>query len=507
MPFVPGFENDIFISYSQTDNDPVIEGRKGWVDFFEDVLKKRLTVRVRTRDGSSIQIFRDPQLRKFGKFSDQLSEKLSSSAVFVCVLSPGYVGSNWCLHELTQFCKLVGVERVIKVVKTAFDVPSTDPEAAAALAQIEDVLDCRFFKQDAATGLVKDLQPEVKDADVSDFLDTVDIVAQNLVRLLVELRGSQGGSPEPPPHASSQTIRNGNGCKTEQPVVYLAETTRDLISTRDEIRTELLQFNCRVLPEQALVQDAADLEDTIRRHLAQVSLSVHLLGENYGIIPELEQRSIPRIQYDLADELRGQKKLTQVVWLPDGITSTDPRQQSFIEHAKNTTPEFLRSKIEDLKTQIHKELNPESTNVWGDEDSDAINLSLFFHEQDWEFVSPLYSYLTFQALFKVKLPLKDASSFQNHKQFLQTSDAVLLYYGNADEEWFVNIWRLIQRQISTGRNKPVLAKAIYAGQPPTSEKRLLECDDPMIIKNYGTFTPDSLSPFIDRIKAAKGGSQ
>jgi hypothetical protein len=114
--------------------------------------------------------------------------------------------------------------------------------------------------------------------------------------------------------------------------------------------------------------------------------------------------------------------------------------------------------------------------------------------------------MTVNEMFKVKLPLKDADSFRGHKQLLQASDAVLLYYGSADEDWFVNIWRLIQRHISAGRTKPVLAKGIYAGHPPTAEKTLLESDDLVIIKNYGQFTPSCLTPFIERIRAAKGGA-
>jgi hypothetical protein len=143
--------------------------------------------------------------------------------------------------------------------------------------------------------------------------------------------------------------------------------------------------------------------------------------------------------------------------------------------------------------------------VWEDEDS--VNVSLFCHARDMESVAPLYSYLTVAEFFKVKFPLKDAQSFQSHQQLLQSSDAVIVYYGTADEDWFVNIWRLIQRQTAAGRDRPVLAKAIYAGQPPTVEKRLLESDDPMVIKNFGQFTPNIIAPFVEKIRAAKGGGR
>ena len=81
---------------------------------------------------------------------------------------------------------------------------------------------------------------------------------------------------------------------------------------------------------------------------------------------------------------------------------------------------------------------------------------------------------------------------------------MILYYGTADQDWFVNVWRLIQRHSSTGRDKPILAKAIYTGQPPTPEKDLLDADDPLVLKNYGQFTVDSIEPFVEKIHAAKG---
>lgn len=507
MAFVPGYENDIFISYSHIDNDPVIQGKPGWVDFFQDLLRKRVRVRL----GAEIEIFRDPQLRRFGKFSKQLVEKISTSAVFICVLSPRYVQSDWCLHELSQFNRLAGSDRIIKVVKTAYEAPSSDPELESLFEeifeQIQDVLDTKFYKKDEQTRLFKDLQPEVISDDIPAAIDLTDIVAQNLVELLKQLHAlHKSSSTLPKPTSGGTNVGPASQINDENQItVYLAETTKDLVDKRDEIRTELSQYNCRILPDQALPQDAGELVGKVRGYLEQSRLSVHLLGANYGAIPELEERSIPRIQYDLACDISREHQLIPLVWMPDGIAPNDERQQRFIEYVKNTSTEFLRTKIEDLKTEIHKKLAPESKNVWGDEDDGSINVSLFYHEQDRESVAPLFSYLTVGEFFRVKLPLKDAQSFAIHKQLLQSSDAVLLYYGAADEDWFVNIWRLIQRQISASRDKPVLAKAIYAGKPTTTEKTLLESEDPIVIKNYGPFTPTSLTPFIEKIKAAKEG--
>jgi len=506
MAFVPGYEDDIFISYSHTDNQPIMGSKLGWVDVFEDLLRQRLRARFREISGTEIEIFRDRQLQRFGKFSDQLADKISSSATFICILSPGYAGSTWCLRELSEFCGRGGRNRIIKVVKTAFDEPSSNPDLQALFAEIKEILDFRFYRKDEATGFFRDLQPEINPAHVPDFIDLVDELVQNLLILLKQLRITPSrGAPLPTEKRDGPVSEPVN---ENQITVYLAETTRDLADKRDEIRTELSQFNCNVLPDKPISQDPDELVDRVRRYLERSKLSVHMLGANYGVVPELEDRSIPRIQYDLANELSREGKLIQLVWMPEGLTTNDERQQRFIDDVKNDSPEYLRTKLEDLKTEILKKLAPSPTDVWRNEGTEgSINISLFCHQQDMESVAPLYSYLKLQELFRVKLPLKDTESLQDHKQVLQTSDAVLLYYGTADEDWFGNIWRLIQRQVSAGRSKPVLAKAIYAGQPSTMEKDMLIADDPLIIKNYGSFTPNSLTPFIEKIKAAKGGAR
>src|SRR5438132_12672930 len=128
MAFVPGFENDIFISYSHIDNVPTIPGKQGWVDFFHGLL----AIRTQALLGQpQIKIFRDPQLRRVGDFPGQLSENLSTSAVFVCVLSPSYVQSDWCRRELSRFCEVRGAARIIKVVRIPYADASSDGEVRA----------------------------------------------------------------------------------------------------------------------------------------------------------------------------------------------------------------------------------------------------------------------------------------------------------------------------------------------------------------------------------------
>jgi hypothetical protein len=503
MGYVPGYENDVFISYAHADNEPILPDKPGWVDFFEDLLRKRVKVRLR----GEIQFFRDQQLRLYRKFSDQLAEKLASSAVLICIPTPNYVESDWCLWELEQFHKRMGGDRIIKVVKTHFDEQSLKPGARSLLKQIEHVLDSRFYVRNESTGFIEDLLPEVNPEHVLVCLQKIEVIAQNLVELFKKQCVAAPGQFSP--SATSATAPHAEQVAElsvqSQIAVYLAEPAKGLEAEYNSVKSELLQFNYRVLPDQPLPLDAEELAHTARRHLQEARLFVHLIGAKYGVRPDGDDRSIPHIQYDLAAEVDRQR---QVVWLKPDQTPENQNQRDFITLIKNQSPNYWQTRLEDLKAAIQKRLQPPSANGWEEEEEgDPVNVCLYCHEDDMNSIGQLYSHLRINEMFKVKLPLKEAPSLQAHKQLLQASDAVLLYYGASNEEWFTNIWKQVRRYLSCGRTKPLLAQAIYAGHPPSVEKDLLDSDDPVIIRNYGQFTSNTLSPFIERIKAAKGGAR
>ena len=59
MGYVPGYENDVFISYAHVDNEPILPDKPGWVDFFEDLLRKR--VKARRRFGIRVEMAKAEQ--------------------------------------------------------------------------------------------------------------------------------------------------------------------------------------------------------------------------------------------------------------------------------------------------------------------------------------------------------------------------------------------------------------------------------------------------------------
>jgi hypothetical protein len=107
----------------------------------------------------------------------------------------------------------------------------------------------------------------------------------------------------------------------------------------------------------------------------------------------------------------------------------------------------------------------------------------------------------------VLLPAFDGDEAQikeYHKESLMDCDAVLIYYGRANDIWLRMKQRELQKIAGYGRKRPLLGKAIYIGGPPTPPKEHIRDREALIIRNYETFSQGCLEPFFDKVLAAKG---
>ena len=100
MAYVGGFKHDVFISYSHVDN-LTAEGGPGWVERFHKYLQVGLDRRL-GRMGSAV-IWRDERLEPIQEFDQTIRDALDSSAVFLALISNGYLASDYCLKEARRF--------------------------------------------------------------------------------------------------------------------------------------------------------------------------------------------------------------------------------------------------------------------------------------------------------------------------------------------------------------------------------------------------------------------
>ncbi len=499
------FESDIFISYAHVDNESLDTDRDGWVAHFQ----RALEVRVAQLLGKRPKIWRDPKLQGNDVFADTLLQQLPKTALLVSVFSPRYVQSEWCLRELQEFWATAerGNGIIIKNKARVFKVLKTPVPLEKHPAIVQPLLGYDFFKVDPVSGRVRELD-KVFGADAEQaFWLKLDDLAQDICGLLETLE-----TAEPSPST------NNDATPSEQVSVYVAETSLDLKEEREIIKRDLQRQGYAVLPDRTLPLFREELETTIREALNRCRLSVHLFGRNYGIVPEGAEESLVVLQHTLAAERCASGKFSRLLWIPRGLQVDDHRQHTFLERLR-TDPslgqgmDLLETSIEDLKTSIYQQLTQAEKARHGakehsGEEAALTRIYLMCDQRDQEQVVSVQNYL-FDQGFEVILPAFEGEAQelrQDHEENLRVCDAVLLYYGAANDLWLRKQLREVQKSAGYGRIQPLRAKAIYIAPPTTPQKAQLRTREALVLSQGTSFTPASLAPFLAELREAERGS-
>jgi hypothetical protein len=121
------------------------------------------------------------------------------------------------------------------------------------------------------------------------------------------------------------------GAPGSKGTIFLAETSFDLQERRDTVKRELLGHGYAVLPDRPLPLFGPECEALVREALARCRMSIHMVGRNYGVVPEGATRSLVELQNELAIERGAAGGFSRLIWMPPGLEIQDERQQRFVE--------------------------------------------------------------------------------------------------------------------------------------------------------------------------------
>lgn len=498
------FVDDVFISYRHLDNELLDERGMGSVNNFHERFESLLGEAL----GYAPTIWRDSRLQGNVYFADVLEERIKNTAVVISILTPGYLQSDWCIGELREFCRLaeqngglvVGDRmRIFKVVKTHIERDEHPPE-------FQKQLGYEFYEIDKMTQRPVAFGQELGRNRDQRYWSKLDDLAWDVKQVLSIVN----------PRAR---VASGASVFTPtQGTIYLAQTTRDLSEERDQIKRELQNRGYDILPDKELSFISPNYEDAVREYVGRAKLSVHLIGGSYGIIPEgAGSRSIVRLQNEIAAARSRDGGFSRLLWMPVGLTPQEEVQAQFIEHLRTdaTTQqgaELLQTPLEELKTVIQTRLSGNGHKPEVPPGKSPPKIYLIFDKRDLEGVLPLNDYLSGEKGFQVLLPLlddegaDDAQAFEIHKDNLVQCDAVLIYYGNANQVWFEYKRRDLKKIVGLDRKNSLTAEAVYVALPKTAHKQLFNNPEAQVIKNFGEFAPTALDPFVARVEAAGKGA-
>lgn len=506
MGFLTKFEDDVFISYAHFDDDRVLREKEGWVL----KLYRELVNRVRVRLGKDPSVWLDQgEVRSHDDFENKISRRLKKTAILLSIVSPSFLQREWCQRELREFVEQaerdLGIhidEERLRVFK-ADKLPVPTNDLPAVLQRQEG------YKFHDPQG--HEYRPMLNEEHAARFFTVMDDLAKDIVEMLktMETRTRPGASETP-----------------ERPAVYLGEPASDLEEAVLEVRRDLKDRGYTVLPAGSLPYRVRELSGQVKGWLERAALSVHLVGNEYGVVPEGErEKSMAWLQYQWALEQGARDGFTRLVWIPGDVEPSDERQRRFIQYLEEdpgaqTGSDVLRTHLENLKAAVQEKLRaitaarekqaartPAAAAKSAAATTEPPLVYLICDRLDRESAPLLVlkKYL-FDQGYDVMLPIEDQDereALRAHTEILENCDACLIYYGQGSDRWF-GAKLMDFRKILRLRQQPVRVKAIYVAPPDTPGKRELATHEAIIVRGAETFAPGPLDPFLHRVSNGGG---
>jgi hypothetical protein len=470
MGYVPGFSTDLFLSYAHKDDSDAARAggpaSASWIGAFENAL----TLELGKRLGVPAAVWRDDKkLRGGDHFPTEIETAVRAAAVFMPVVSPHYIQSEYCGLERDAFLKgfderdmrearrLMSLsQRFVPLIRLPLD-QDEHLEFAAGVQSI-------FLFQKDERGNAFELAP-----GPGAFADKVIDAAMTLAGILRKLR-------------------------REREKVYLAWPAEDVRASRTETRDELVSQGYNVEPDGRPDEMYGDA--WIERRLKGAKLSVHLLGGEFDEGAERQIRLAAAGGYRL------------LFWLsPQTRDTSDERQKQLLENVAagriddvTSFPEgwanLGRCSIIDLRKEILARLSPRTAlpDVKADA-AGAASIYLCCGPEDITSGQRLGDAIRQKVEAAVWLPPADpAQRMEHHRHLLGQCNAVLLYREAASNDWL----RQSLQDITLGRGRsPWKARALVTPDPEPWRSYPVT-----IIPRRPQFSVDDLEPFLSTLRKA-----
>jgi hypothetical protein len=473
-------EIDVLIIFAEQDNQA-----PGWVTSFRSFLETML----RQVSGEK------PNVMLKGEFDSLTSPNLDNAGVLVTIFSKDFVQSQTCLEYITKFS--VATKDTSQQINRIFKVFKSPLNAKDQPAELRDLFGYKMFNLDLDSGEVKDFIDYFShDAERQYWMEMIDL-CYDINDTLLYLKAGK----------SVRNVKEIYGRKT----VYLAQTSHDLAVQRSVIHRELQRLGYAVLPSQSLPGNIADLEKLVRADLTESGIAIHLIGSDYGDVPDGSEKSVQELQHRLASE-RGadaaEKKedFPRLIWITPDLSRAGERQKRFIELLKRDVEtsegaEILQTQLEDFKTIIREELEEASEKKMLTE---ATGQTVYFmHDKVDDVAVKPYIDAILSAGFNLLVPDFEGDLLelrQKHIENLRNLDAAIIFKGKVNDQWVhMKVLDLLKAP-GFGRKKPILGKALIAASGPVANKDPYKSQNLRVIDGDQQHAIASVRSFLQEFK-------
>ena len=181
--YLSNYEHDIFVSYSHIDNEVFHKIEDGWVSTFTNILNKKLSQDLGTRDFS---LWRDHRLSAHEELTPELVSIVENSALLLVIVSNAYLNSEWCQKERKTFINKV--KNKIFPTSRIFIIEIDNIEIEKKPEELLDITGYKFWYIDEYTGKRRLLGfPEPK-CDDTDYYQRIIDLSYDLAKILNKLK-------------------------------------------------------------------------------------------------------------------------------------------------------------------------------------------------------------------------------------------------------------------------------------------------------------------------------
>jgi hypothetical protein len=249
----------------------------------------------------------------------------------------------------------------------------------------------------------------------------------------------------------------------------------------------------------------------VRKDVAEANLSIHLIGNAYGEIPEGADRSIVDIQNKLAAEESLAKKarkeeFSRLIWIAPNLKNASDRQKAFIDLIRRDVEaqegaEILQNPLEDFKNIMREELLESQDSA--SDDFNGKSIYLVHDRVDHAEVKPFKEVIE-KSGFKVLMPEFEGELLdlrKKHIDNLRNFDGAIIFKGKVNDQWVrMKVLDLLKAP-GFGRNKPIKGKAILTDTKPTSTLESFRNQNMTLIAGDPRNSIESLKTFLEEFKA------
>ena len=476
-------EVSVFVSYAHDDDLQLgaSKDEKGFVTFFCEMLRTKL----RDLGATRAKIWVDRQRISDGdQFEGKIDDGLAKAQILVVVMSNNWLGRPYCRRELDEFVELrraAGIdnvgERMVVVGKGHVDRLKRPP----LLQTQEGYL---FYARDDQND-VADVKPFFNRGEACDerFYDRLDTMATFLQRRVDRIAEGAGTGAVVLP---GQLIASPNGR-----TVYLAKPAVDMEGAYSRLAFELQGKGYTVVPEiNSDIPRNAAVRDYVRSALDKAELSVHLVGEKRGFIPDDDELDpIVKLQLAFARERAARSTdpsapaFRRIVWAPKILDASDQPAIAAVERdplkvlerfdcqlpTDKIDGDILSKFIEFLFQYLAENAPRRVPKTPAD---GKLEVYLAYHGADEDYAGALVEALRGSPM-KIQIPASgsDAETRRYNDDLLINCDAVTLCWANASEVWVRSEADKLKDWETLGRKQQFAFRSLIAGPPPAPHKR------------------------------------